>query len=158
MLDDLVIEDLKLCVGKVFQELVPSPTFSTTEQILNDMMTEIATMKLVKMIKERNQNLVEKRDMILNQYVHSMINDMWTTTSNKIKDVPLDTHNVSTSLYRQMLKELLPELSQSTNYSSVQETLMYPVITDELNLIIRKSNDTGTVHELTDKIFDKLVS
>ena len=87
-----------------------------------------------------------------------MINDMWTTTSNKIKDVPLDTHNVSTSLYRQMLKELLPELSQSTNYSSVQETLMYPVITDELNLIIRKSNDTGTVHELTDKIFDKLVS
>ena len=121
-------------------------------------MTEIATMKLVKIIKERNQNLVEKRDMILNQYVHSMINDMWTTTSNKIKDVPLDTHNVSTSLYRQMLKELLPELSQSTNYSSVQETLMYPVITDELNLIIRKSNDTGTVHELTDKIFDKLVS
>ena len=86
-----------------------------------------------------------------------MINDMWTITSNKIRAVELDTHNVSKSLYGQMVKDLLSELSQATNISSVQTRMAFPVITDELNLIIRKNNDTGTVYELTDKIFDKLV-
>ena len=69
----------------------------------------------------------------------------------------LDTRNVSKTMYRKMVKELLPELSQSTNYTSVQKTLMFPVIKDELNLIIRNGNDTGSIHELTDKMFDKLV-
>ena len=148
---------MKLCIGKVVSELVPSPTYKTLDEITDEIANQVSQLKLSNMVKERNRNLVEKREMTLDQTVHSMINDMWTITSNKIREVELDTHNVSKSLYGQMVKDLLSELSQATNISSVQTRLAFPVITDELNLIIRKNNDTGTVYELTDKIFDKLV-
>ena len=153
----MVMEKLKLCIGKVVMELVPAPVVRTTEEITEDIAKQVSQIKLTKMMEERNQNLIEKREMILNKFVHSMINEMWTITSNKIRDMPLDPENVDKTIYRQMIKELTPELAQSTNYRSVQKTLMYPVITDELNLIIRNNNDTGSVHELTDKMFDKLV-
>jgi len=153
---EMVMEKLKLCIGKVVMELVPAPVVRTTEEITEDIAKQVSQIKLTKMMEERNQNLIEKREMILNKFVHSMINEMWTITSNKIRDMPLDPENVDKTIYRQMIKELTPELAQSTNYRSVQKTLMYPVITDELNLIIRNNNDTGSVHELTDKMFDKL--
>ena len=153
----MVMEKLKLCIGKVVMELVPAPVVRTTEEITEDIAKQVSQIKLTKMMEERNQNLIEKREMILNKFVHSMINEMWTITSNKIRDMPLDPENIDKTIYRQMIKELTPELAQSTNYRSVQKTLMYPVITDELNLIIRNNNDTGSVHELTDKMFDKLV-
>ena len=156
-LDDIVLKKMKLSIGKVVSELVPSPTYKTLDEITDEIANQVSQLKLHKTVKERNQNLVQKREMILDQTVHSMINDMWTITSNKIREVELDTHNVSKSLYGQMVKDLLSELSQATNISSVQTRLAFPVITDELNLIIRKNNDTGTVYELTDKIFDKLV-
>ena len=156
-LDDIVLNKMKLSIGKVVSELVPSPTYKTLDEITDEIANQVSQLKLHKTVKERNQNLVQKREMILDQTVHSMINDMWTITSNKIREVELDTHNVSKSLYGQMVKDLLSELSQATNISSVQTRLAFPVITDELNLIIRKNNDTGTVYELTDKIFDKLV-
>ena len=156
-LDDIVMNKMKLCIGKVVSELVPSPTYKTLDEITDEIASQVSQLKLHKIVKERNQNLVQKREMTLDQTVHSMINDMWTITSNKIREVELDTHNVSKSLYGQMVKDLLLELSQATNISSVQTRLAFPVITDELNLIIRKNNDTGTVYELTDKIFDKLV-
>ena len=156
-LDELVMNKMKLCIGKVVSELVPSPTYKTLDEITDEIANQVSQLKLSKMVRERNRNLVEKREMTLDQTVHSMINDMWTITSNKIREVKLNTHNVSKSLYGQMVKDLLTELSQATNISSVQTRLAFPVITDELNLIIRKNNDTGTVYELTDKIFDKLV-
>ena len=153
----MVMEKLKLCIGKVVMELVPAPVVRTTEEITEDIAKQVSQIKLTKMMEERNQNLIEKREMILNKFVHSMINEMWTITSNKIRDMSLDPENIDKTIFRQMIKELTPELAQSTNYRSVQKTLMYPVITDELNLIIRNNNDTGSVHELTDKMFDKLV-
>ena len=148
---------LKLCIDKVVMDLVPSPTTTTTTEITEQIANQVSQIKLFKLMEKRNKNLMEKREMVLNQFVHAMINDMWTITSNKIRDMSLDTRNVSKTLYRQMVKELLPELSQSTNYTSVQRTLMFPVIKDELNLIIRNDNDTGSIHGLTDKMFDKLV-
>ena len=156
-LDEIVMNKMKLCIGKVVSELVPSPTYKTLDEITDEIANQVSQLKLSKLVRERNRNLVDKREMTLDQTVHSMINDMWTITSNKIRAVELDTHNVSKSLYGQMVKDLLTELSQATNISSVQTRLAFPVITDELNLIIRKNNDTGTVYELTDKIFDKLV-
>ena len=156
-LDELVMNKMKLGIGKVVSELVPSPTYKTLDEITDEIANQVSQLKLSKLVRERNRNLVDKREMTLDQTVHSMINDMWTITSNKIRAVELDTHNVSKSLYGKMVKDLLSELSQATNISSVQTRLMFPVITDELNLIIRKNNDTGTVYELTDKIFDKLV-
>ena len=153
----MVMDKLKLCIGNVVMELVPSPAVKTTEEITEDIANQVAQIKLTKIMEERNQNLVEKREMTLNKFVHSMINEMWTITSNKIRDMQLDPENVDKTIFRQMIKELTPELAQSTNYRSVQKTLMFPVITDELNLIIRNNNDTGSVHELTDMMFDKLV-
>ena len=153
----MVLNKMKLCIGKVVSELVPSPTYRTLDEITDEIANQVSQLKLSKLVRERNRNLVDKREMTLDQTVHSMINDMWTITSNKIRAVELDTHNVSQSLFGKMVKDLLSELSQATNISSVQTRLAFPVITDELNLIIRKNNDTGTVYELTDKIFDKLV-
>merc|ERR1712080_524514 len=59
--------------------------------------------------------------------------------------------------YRQMVRELLPELAAATNHSGVKKVLLFPVISDELNLVIMKNNNTGTVQDLTDKMFIKLV-
>lgn len=107
-------------------------------------------------LNERNKLLVERREIRLKQLTQSIINDMWSITSDKIRE-SLDTQNVSETEYRQMVRELLPELSAATNHSGVQKVLLFPVISDELNLIISKSNDTGTVQDLTDKMFIKLV-
>ena len=107
-------------------------------------------------LNERNKLIVERREMRLKQLTQSIINDMWSLTSDKIRE-SLDTENVSKTEYSQMVMELLPELSDATNHSGVQKVLLYPVIKDELNLIIMKNNNTGTVHDLTDKIFMKLV-
>ena len=153
----MVMDKLKMSIGKVVTELVPSPAVKTSEEITEDIANQVAQIKLNKMMEERNQNLVEKREITLNKFVHSMINEMWTIASNKIRDMPLDPENVDKTIFRQMIKELTPELAQSTNYRSVKKTLMFPVITDELSLIIQNDNDTGSVHELTDKMFDKLV-
>ena len=153
----MVMDKLKMSIGKVVTELVPSPAVKTSEEITEDIANQVAQIKLNKMMEERNQNLVEKREITLNKFVHSMINEMWTIASNKIRDMPLDPENVDKTIFRQMIKELTPELAQSTNYRSVKKTLMFPVIKDELSLIIQNNNDTGSVHELTDKMFDKLV-
>ena len=107
-------------------------------------------------LNERNKLIVERREMRLKQLTHSIINDMWTITSDKIRE-SLDTQNVSETEYRQMVRELLPELAAATNHSGVKKVLLFPVISDELNLIIMKNNNTGTVQDLTDKMFIKLV-
>lgn len=111
---------------------------------------------LARGINERNKLVIENREMRLKQVTQSMVNDMWAITSDKIRE-SLDTRNVSETEYLQMIRELLPELSAATNHSGVQTVLGFPVISDELKLIISKSNNTGSVQELTDKIFTKLV-
>lgn len=111
---------------------------------------------LTRVFQDRNSLVVERKEMRLKQVVQSLINDMWPIASKKITD-SLDTRNVSATEYRQMVTELLPELSASTNFSGVQEVLLFPVIADELALIIRYNNDTGSVQDLTDSLLNKLV-
>ena len=94
-----------------------------------------------------------------NQIVQSIINDMWATTTRTIKDSSLDTDSIDSSKYALMVKQLIPELIKSTNNSLVRKVLGYAVIEDELNIIIRKTNNASySVQELTDKIFSKLVN
>ena len=50
----MVIEKLKLCIGKVVTELVPSPAVKTTEEITEDIANHVSKIKLNKMMEERN--------------------------------------------------------------------------------------------------------
>ena len=152
----MVLEEMKPSMMKVVEDLVREPALFSHEDItaaVADHFSQPLTQKMA----VRNKFLDEERENTLNSAVQSMINDMWAISSSKIRESSIDTYNVSRSQYRRLVKELLPELAQSTNYSDVKKVIGYPVIADEFNLIIRKDNNTGSVQELTDKMFLKLV-
>jgi len=152
----MVLEEMKPSMMKVVEDLVRDPALFSHEDITAAVAGHFSQPLTVKMAV-RNKFLDEERETTLNTAVQSMINDMWAITSSKIRESSIDTYNVSRSQYRRLVKELLPELAQATNYSDVKKVIGYPVIADEFNLIIRKDNNTGSVQELTDKMFLKLV-
>jgi len=150
----MVSEKLRPSIAKVIEDLVTEE--SQTHETTTSGVAESVLQTLKKNIDEANKVLDERREAALNQLTHSIINDMWAITSSKIRNSSVDTYNVSKSEYQLLVKELLPELAQATNLTEFKKVLSYPVIVDELNLIIRKTNVTGSVQELTDKMFTKL--
>ena len=152
----MVLEEMKPSMMKIVVDLVRDPTLSSHEDITAAVADHFSR-PLTQQMAVRNKFLDEERENTLNTAVQSMINDMWAITSSKIRESSIDTYNVSRSQYRRLVKELLPELALATNYSDVKKVFGYPVIADEFNLIIRKDNNTGSVQELTDKMFLKLV-
>ena len=154
----MVTEKLRPTISDVIEDLVTAES-KTQEQVTSGVVDSVLFSHPVfrSTVDKANKALDERREIALKQLTNSIINDMWAITSSKIRDSSMDTYNVNQAEYQALVEDLLPELAQATNLTDVKTVLGYPVISDELNLIIRKTNDTGSVHELTDKMFSKLV-
>ena len=146
-------------VHEVVRDLMSSPdAMYSPEEVTFAIMSRVYPL-ITDGVNERNKFLAQRKETRLNQIVQSIINDMWATTTRTIKDSSLDTDSIDSSKYALMVKQLIPELIKSTNNSLVRKVLGYAVIEDELNIIIRKTNNASySVQELTDKIFSKLVN
>ena len=151
----MVTEKLTPTISDVIEDLVTAES-ETQEQVTSGVVDSVL-LSLRSTVDKANKALDERREIALKQLTNSIINDMWAITSSKIRDSSMDTYNVNQAEYQTLVEDLLPELAQATDLTDVKTVLGYPVISDELNLIIRKTNDTGSVHELTDKMFSKLV-
>ena len=149
------MEKLRPNISDVIEDLVTAES-ETQEQVTSGVVDSVL-FSLRSTVDKANKALDERREIALKQLTNSIINDMWAITSSKIRDSSMDTYNVNQAEYQALVEDLLPELAQATDLTDVKTVLGYPVISDELNLIIRKTNDTGSVHELTDKMFSKLV-
>ena len=151
----MVTEKLRPTISDVIEDLVTAES-KTQEQVTSGVVDSVL-FSLRSTVDKANKALDERREIALKQLTNSIINDMWAITSSKIRDSSMDTYNVNQAEYQALVEDLLPELAQATDLTDVKTVLGYPVISDELNLIIRKTNDTGSMHELTDKMFSKLV-
>ena len=151
----MVTEKLRPTISDVIEDLVTAES-ETQEQVTSGVVDSVL-FSLRSTVDKANKALDERREIALKQLTNSIINDMWAITSSKIRDSSMDTYNVNQAEYQALVEDLLPELAQATDLTDVKTVLGYPVISDELNLIIRKTNDTGSMHELTDKMFSKLV-
>lgn len=151
---EMVTEKLRPTISDVIEDLVTAES-ETQEQVTSGVVDSVL-FSLRSTVDKANKALDERREIALKQLTNSIINDMWAITSSKIRDSSMDTYNVNQAEYQALVEDLLPELAQATDLTDVKTVLGYPVISDELNLIIRKTNDTGSVHELTDKMFSKL--
>ena len=153
----MMLEEMKPIIQNVVQDIVTSSDATYTQDAVTMAIIDILGPLVNKGIAERQKLLDEKKEAQLNKIVQSTINEMWPVATQTIQDSPLDTYNIEKSTYGQMVHDLIPELIKSTNYSGIHKVLGYPVIKDELNIIIRKKNVSCSVQELTDKIFSKLV-
>lgn len=153
---EVLMQKLTPLVQKAVQtQVTSSDAMYTQEDVTEQIIRQLGT-RVSNGVNDRQKFLNNKRETRLNQIVQSMINKMWAITTSTIKDSSLDTYNIDSTEYGLMVEELIPELIKSANNSDVRKVLVYPVIKDELNIIIRKNDVSCSIQELTDKIFSKL--
>ena len=149
------MEQLTPIVQKVVQDLLSSNDVTHQEAVTSHI-TEGIRRLVDRNVAERNKILKQQKEASLNQLVQSMINDMWSIVSDTIRN-SIDTSNIDKDKYDQMVKRVIPEIIQTVESSAVKKVLSYPVVEDELQIIIRSNNLSYSVNDLTDKMFRRLV-
>ena len=150
------MEKLKPIVQNIVQELLSSNDVEHQNAVTSQIAADLEGL-VQKGVVERSEIMREKKENSLNNLVQSMINDMWPIVTDTIKE-SIDTSNINKAAYDRMVRRLIPELIQTVEDAHLRKVLSYPVVEDELKIIIRSNNLTYSEHDLADMIFGRLVN
>ena len=150
------MEKLRPIAEKIVQELLSDNDVKHQEEVTSHIAQDLEAL-VQKGVVERRDIMKEKRENSLNKLVQSMINDMWPIVTSTIKE-SIDTSNINKANYDRTVRRLLPQLVQTVEDTHLRKVLSYPVVEDELKIIIRSNNLTYSEHDLADMIFGRLVS
>ena len=148
---------------EVVQGSLPSSDLMYPQGAVTSHITQGVSRQVHQNVIEHNDILHQKKETSFNQMIQSMINDMWPVVTRTIKS-SINISNIDKDEYDQMVETLMPQLVQTIQSSDVRRVLGYPVVEDEVKLVIpggsnrvRRKRISYSIYDLTDKMFSRMV-